>query len=338
LQLLQLPQGRRPHVDAPPPKTASDTEVAVLGGTGFIGGALASALERNGESVRILSRRPVLARARLDTSTSIVGSIDDPEVVGAAVSGARWIIYAVGCPPPAASGRPRPGRARADAGLSQVLKVLRNRSDVGITFLSSGGAVYGDAGSGPVPESARCRPLSQYGWSKLHSERLLLRHSELFGNPTVIARIGNAYGPGQNGANGQGVVAAFLRAARSGWPVDLIGGGRSVRDYVFIADVVEAVLGLRPQPGRPMVVNVGSGCGTPVREVLALVETVTGRRLTANLIPRRPPDVERIVLDVSKLDRLIHWAPLDLVDGIRHTWDYLRSGDESTTEVAAAIS
>jgi UDP-glucose 4-epimerase len=96
-----------------------------------------------------------------------------------------------------------------------------------------------------------------------------------------------------------------------------------VRDFVHVADVAKAVVALRPRRSEPQVVNVGSGLGHSVAQVLSMVEAVTGSELHVQWLPRRPSDVHAIVLDISRLRRLMTWQPRTLEEGIAQTWHEL---------------
>ncbi|HEY3810111.1 MAG TPA: NAD-dependent epimerase/dehydratase family protein, partial [Acidimicrobiales bacterium] len=197
---------------------------------------------------------------------------------------------------------------------------LRHRPGVGLTFLSSGGAIYGNPAHLPAREESPCHPISAYGASKLMAEHHIAVFAARHGIPARILRVSNAYGPRQSAASGQGVVAAFLHAAASGDSVQVVDGGRAIRDYVHVADVARAVASLPPEEGVCEIVNVGSGRGHSVAEVLDIVERLTGTQLTIDWLPRRPGDVREIVLDVSRLRARMPWRPRDLETGIAQTW------------------
>jgi UDP-glucose 4-epimerase len=296
--------------------------VLVLGGTGFIGLPVVQACVETGMSVRALARRPVTGQesSGLSGADLVLGSIEDPSVLSQALVAVDWVIHAVGCPPPVASIRHRDATARSVRGLDAVLNALRAHPGVGLTFLSSGGAIYGDAARLPVPEDTPCRPISAYGAAKLMAEDHIADHAARHGLPVRILRIANAYGPRQRVASGQGVVAAFLHSVASGEPVQVVDGGRAVRDYVHVDDVARAVVSLPPVLSDCGTVNVGSGRGHSVAQILDIVERTTGTRLTIDWLPKRPGDVQEIVLDVSRLRGLAPWRPRDLETGIAQTW------------------
>jgi UDP-glucose 4-epimerase len=298
--------------------------VLVLGGTGFIGSQIALAFRAAGTRVRTLARRPPADPFPHDAGMEFVlGRAEDEATLERALDGVGWVVHAVGCPPPSASADDFDVSATSVLGLDTLLEALRVRPGVGLTFVSSGGAVYGDVDDLPVHEDTRCRPISAYGLAKLMAEDSISAYSARYGVPARILRIANAYGPGQDGSSGQGVIGTFLRAAATGEAVPVFDAGRAVRDFVHVGDVAEAIVALPPALTEPQVLNVGGGVGHSVTQVLALVEDITGSRLHVSRQSRRPTDVSSIVLDVTRLKGLVSWDPRDLRTGLAQTWEYV---------------
>ena len=297
--------------------------VLVLGGTGFIGSEVARGCRAAGFEVRAVARRRPDEWASHRADELVLGDVEDPLLLNQALEGIDWVVHAVGCPPPAASTDDFESTASAILGLDTLLEALRDRPGVGLTFVSSGGAVYGNAVRLPVDEDMRCRPISAYGLGKLIAEDSIAAYSARYGIPVRILRVANAYGPEQDASSGQGVIGAMLRAAVDGGSVPVFDGGRAVRDFVHVTDVTNAVVTLRPGRSEPQVVNVGSGVGHSISQILSIVEAVTGSDLEISWLPRRPSDVREIVLDVTRLQKLMAWHPRMLEDGITQTWQDL---------------
>ena len=177
----------------------------------------------------------------------------------------------------------------------------------------------------PADESTRCDPITAYGITKLAAEKYIGMYSDRYGIDARILRISNAYGPLQSPERGQGLIAAFLDAARSGHGVRIFGDGTALRDYVTVEDVANAVVQLYRCSDGPRVLNVGSGTGHSVRDVLAIVGHVTGHPLHVDWLPERLFDVKAIVLDVTTLHQLIAWSPVPLEEGIPRIWNTWQS-------------
>jgi len=283
----------------------------------------------HGFEVTSLSRHEPDARTAelVDGARLVHGDAKDLAALRRALDGVAHVVDALGAPHPAASAAATP-KAQFDAELpvlSGLLAELRNRRDVSLTFLSSGGAIYGNAAVLPVYETTDCHPVSPYGEAKLAAERLVFTSARDYGLSARILRVANAYGARQRARTGQGLVATMLRAAQTGEPVSVFGDGCSVRDYVDARDVAGAVVALRAHPRGPTIVNVGTSVGHRVLDVRAVVEQVTGSVLKLRHEPPRGTDVASVVLDVARLTALMDWNPRSLQQGVGEAWDEIRT-------------
>ncbi len=297
--------------------------VLVVGGSGFIGSEVVRQALDLGMSVSVLARHRTSDRRRpwLDEVDWHVGSATEEVDIRHALADVGWVIDTVGCPPPAtADFEPDSMLIQTLPTLSLLLDVLRWFPGVGVTYLSSGGAVYGNPGTRPVHESHRCAPISPYGATKLLAEERIRAHAQRYGIPARILRVSNAYGPLQSASDGQGLIAACMEASLGDRRITLFGDGRNVRDYVEIADVASAVLQLAPTLGAAQTVNVGTGVGLDVRGVVDLVGRVTELELDITWSPARSIDVRDIVLDTTLLQTLVPWEPRSIGDGLASAW------------------
>jgi UDP-glucose 4-epimerase len=187
--------------------------------------------------------------------------------------------------------------------------------------------VYGNVVSAPVDETTSPEPISSYGILKLTAEKYLQMYAELYDIPVRILRIANAYGPGQPWAKGQGIVARLMRCALTGESFPVFGTGTNVRDYVYIDDVAQVVAGLMASTDGHRVLNVGSGSGYTILEMVKLVEDQTGRPINVDFRETRSFDVRSIVLDVERLRETLPFTPLDLPAGLARTWRSLAEVD-----------
>ncbi len=204
--------------------------------------------------------------------------------------------------------------------LLELIDQLGRGSRVPVTFLSSGGTVYGRTDRFPIPEDAPTAPLSVYGITRLTAERFVLRYGALNSVPVRILRVANAYGPGQTGARGQGIIGTTLEHCLSGEPVVVFGDGTVSRDFVHVEDIGYATASLVNLNAGPPVVNVGSGTHVSLTEVHTLTQEITGRPLAIDRRPARDFDVPRVQLDIRVLQSLIDYQPRPLRDGIASTW------------------
>ncbi|MGB8650229.1 MAG: NAD-dependent epimerase/dehydratase family protein, partial [Mycobacteriales bacterium] len=157
-----------------------------------------------------------------------------------------------------------------------------------VLFASSGGTVYGRAGTLPVTERAGLRPVSPYGAAKVAGETYVEAYQQLHGLQGVCLRLGNVYGPRQDPHGEAGVVAIFARALATGRPATIFGDGSSSRDYVHVDDVVDAFLRCLGGRADGRRLNIGSGVGTTVRRLHTLVAQAAGAPDAPEFAPVRP--------------------------------------------------
>ena len=291
-------------------------------GAGFLGTHTVRRLHGDDIAVRVLTRSTVESekQVRLGPAEIVVADASVQGVVGAALDGVDHVFYCAGGLMPAQSNLdPATDAALALPPLLRVLEELRTRRDVGFTFLSSGGTIYGNPQRIPVTEDDPTEPLTSYGIMKLTGEKYVLMFRKLYGIPARILRCSNAYGPFQPEDRGQGFVATALRRLFDGAPITLFGDGMNIRDYVYAPDVADVMLRLAQAHDGPAVLNVGSGRGTTLCELLRQLEVVAGREPVISREPDRGFDVREIVLDIARLQRTVPFAPTPLEDGLFQT-------------------
>lgn len=192
-----------------------------------------------------------------------------------------------------------------------------------VVFASSGGTIYGPAAgaNGPIDEQHPTEPINSHGISKLMIEKSLAFHGHVHGLQYVNLRISNAYGPGQTVRHGQGLVPALLQRYRAGTPVCVIGDGSATRDFVYVDDVVAAARKAVEVAGEPrLTVNIGTGVGTTVMQVIRLIESLAGITFELEHQAARGADVPANVLDVTRARRELDWSPgVDLATGLART-------------------
>jgi UDP-glucose 4-epimerase len=300
---------------------AAPTAVLVVGG-GFLGSHVARGLARHGVETTVLTRTMPddRVRARLGASRLVIGDASDLPRVQEATQDVECVVWCAGGLLPAESNQ----RPIDDvvAQLKPLLVMLGHLAHLNtrIVLVSSGGTVYGNPSVLPVSEDYLPRPLTSHGVTRLAAEHYLGLYQQVYSVPGVALRCGNVYGDGQRSDRSQGVVAATFARVQRGLPIPMFGDGLTIRDYIHIDDVVDVVVQLLAQPDLPSVVNVGSGVGTPLRELLSLIEAVTGRTIEIEPHPARPGDVGAVVLDVALLKSLIRFEPTPLSEGLLRTW------------------
>jgi UDP-glucose 4-epimerase len=276
----------------------------------------------------------VLTRSRPSRAvTDLVGDGDlhlgdagDPEVLETALEDVGAVLFTAGGLLPAASElEPERDAELTLNPLRAILAALRGRSEVSFSYLSSGGTVYGEPEHNPVPEDAALRPRGSYGRLHVQCEAEVMREHDERGLKARILRCSTVYGEGQRPERGQGAIVTFLHRVATGIPVDLFGGGTSERDYIYVGDVARVLIALAARDDGPVVLNLGSGEGTSLADVLAMVEAEIGRPAEIVQHDVREFEVQRIVLDISRLRALLPLETTPLSEGISHTWEWLRN-------------
>jgi UDP-glucose 4-epimerase len=195
-----------------------------------------------------------------------------------------------------------------------------------IIYVSSGGTIYGAPIQLPIPESHPTNPVCSYGISKLAIEKYLGLFHQLHGLDFTVLRIANPYGERQRTYASQGAVAVFLGKVLRGEPVEIWGDGSVVRDYIHIADVVDALLAAFERTGNEHVFNIGAGHGHSLNELLDIIEKVTGRSANRRYLPGRAFDVPASVLSIALAQQSLGWSPkVDFELGLARFAEWLQN-------------
>ncbi len=300
----------------------SKKKVLVLGANGFIGAHVVRALLDAGHGVRVYERR--LSQHLPPEVEMRLGMLEDLASLTEAARGIETVLYL--------SWAGYPATTKANFALDlhanlltavSVMEVCRSAS-ARLIFASSGGTVYGAPQQLPIPETHPTQPICAHGLGKLIAEQYLAVYRHRGELASIVLRPANAFGPGQWPDRKQGFVATLLGRLARGLPVDVWGDGSVVRDYVFVDDVAKAFVRAVEYEKPQTVFNIGSGTGHSIREVLAAVEAVTGRKVSANFLPGSANDVPVNVLDIGSATRELNWRPeVSFETGLAATWKWI---------------
>lgn len=300
----------------------------VTGGAGFIGSNLADALLARGDEVHVVDDLSSGGRENVPDSAELHELDIRGDALGDVVAETKpEVVFHLAAQADVGTSVEQPA---FDAGVNVVgtIRVLEAARSVGarIVFSSTGGAIYGEC-ERPAREDDERRPLSPYGTSKLAGEEYLATWNRLYGTSHVACRLANVYGPRQRPSLEGGVVAIFLHRLRAGEEVEIFGDGNQTRDFVYVGDVVEALLAGASAAGSG-IFNVGSGVETSVRDLYGLCAQVTGVDHSPTFAPERPGDLRRSVLDPSRARRELGWqAKTTLGEGVAQTWTSVEATD-----------
>lgn len=295
----------------------------VTGGAGFIGAALANRLAALGHDVRALDDLSAGDPNRLHPDISFTrGDVNDVPKLWTLLQGVECVYHlAARVSVPESSLYPRDYNAVNVGGTLAVLEAMRDAGVRRVVF-SSSGAVYGDQGGQPLSEDMLPDPRSPYAVSKLAAEHYVRITGLRWGIETVSLRIFNAYGPHQQlPAAHPPVIPSFLRHALRGGSIVVHGNGQQSRDYVYIEDVVDALVAAATAPGLDkQVINVGSGAETSVNALIDTIGGVIGKPLSPLVVPTQDGGVSRMCASLKRAEKLLNFRPkVALAEGIART-------------------
>jgi len=280
----------------------------VTGGSGFVGKRLCAALIGQGHAVRCLSRGVIPVHAGVEW---VQGNFSDAELVNSAIQGVDVIYHLISTTLPSSSNRD----VKFDL-MSNVLPTLhmlqsaRLNGVKRVIYTSSGGAVYGAPKRCPIKEDDCTDPICAYGIHKLTVEKYLGMFYHAWGLDYRILRISNAYGPGHAVGKNYGAVSQFIYNAVKHVPIEIWGDGATVRDYVHVDDVVNALVLLLRHAGPSRTFNIGSGRGHSLLDLVSIIEAAMGEKVNVHFSEARKVDVANNVLDVSKAAAELGWWPM----------------------------
>ena len=294
--------------------------ILVTGGAGFIGSHLSEALLRQGHVVSIIDElndfyAPALKRLNLE-AISKLGAVEFME--GDICDGEGTYEFLKRNPPDAVVHLA--ARAGVRPSLQQpflyertnvlgTLTLLENCRRLGITkfVFASSSSIYGISNTVPFREDdPNCLPISIYAATKLAGEKLCYTYSHLYGIRAVCLRFFTVYGPRQRPDL---AIRKFTEMIDAGKPIPVFGDGSSGRDYTFVADTVQGILGaLRYESGFD-VFNLGNSAPVKLTDMIAAIEKAVGRKAVINWQPDQPGDVPITFADISKAREKLGYAP-----------------------------
>jgi UDP-glucose 4-epimerase len=313
----------------------------VSGGAGFIGSHLVDALVTRGDRVVALDdlstgREENVASAVQHGAELVVGDVADGGSIVRLVGDLRPVtVFHLAAQVDVRRAVREPGfDASVNVlGTIALLEATRRVNGARFVFASTGGAIYGEGASRELPlsEEEECRPDSPYGQSKLAAEGYVDYYRRVHGVPAMSLRLGNVYGPRQDPLGEAGVIAIFCgRIIRDEAPT-VYGDGTQTRDYVYVDDVVEALLSAEARlssAGAAAVgpCNVGTGRETTVLELVERLARIGARtELVPRMEPPREGEIQRIALDCERARAELGWqAHTDLDAGLERTLTSIR--------------
>lgn len=305
----------------------------VTGGAGFIGSHLVEKLLTLGLRVRVLddlSTGQARNLAAVEKQIEFVqGSVTDPAAVNKAVAGCRVIYHLAALPSVDRSiQEPMLSHAIAATGTLNVLDAARKEPQCRVVYAGSSSA-YGDQPGDARLETDALLPLSPYAAAKLAGEMYCLSFHHVYKLETVRLRFFNVFGPRQDPKSPySGVIALFIEAMRSGKRPTIFGDGLQSRDFIYVSDVVAALIrAAEVKSAAGNVYNIGNGASRTILDLVAALNAVLGTQIKPIHAPPRAGDVRHSRADISRARQDLGFSPeVSFEEGLRRTVQAQRHG------------
>jgi UDP-glucose 4-epimerase len=309
--------------------------VLVTGGAGFIGAGLVERLLAEGEYVDVIDDLSTGSLANLAPARAMADGrlkfhrldVRHPGLADLLIQRRPQIVFHLAAQADVRVSVEDPV-LDADVNILGSLRVCQAALRAGarkVVFAGSGGTLYGIPEALPVGEGHSRRPVSPYGVAKKAVGDYLHYYKEIHGLDYTVLALANVYGPRQDPHGEAGVVAIFAGRLLAGETPTIFGDGNQTRDFVFVADVVDAFARARTA-GSGLLANIGTGTETSVNDLFATMARLTGFDKPADYAPARPGELTRSALDPTLAGAELGWKPVhSLEDGLDRTLDWFRA-------------
>lgn len=303
----------------------------ILGGAGFIGTNLAIKLSKNpDEHITIVDKKEefftTLKKMKLKNVTFVVSNFDDKTNFDTLLAEQDTIYHMVSTTIPSTSNKKIPEELSAN--IIMTSRMMESAVQLGVSkvvFISSGGAVYGEESKSPLIEDTPTFPITSYGVQKITIEKLLYLYRYMYGIDYRVVRLSNPFGPYQRPSGGLGAVTTFTYKALKKEKIHVYGDGSVIRDFIYIDDVINAIINITYGDSSYRIFNVGSGQGLSITKLLGKVSEALDVQLDVVYEKSRKIDVPINFLNISRYEK--EYGALNatsLLDGIRKTASYLK--------------
>ncbi len=296
----------------------------VTGGAGFIGSHVVDALLAEGREVTVIDDLSAGRAERVADGAELrrLDVVDFDGLLGIFEEVKPQAVFHLAAQASVVASVADPGRD-CEVNVRGTLNVVEaaGRHGAPVAFTSTGGALYGDAAPMPTAETWIPAPLSPYGASKWAAEAYVNTWSLSSGIPHAVCRLGNVYGPRQSPHGEAGVVAIFADHIHSGRAPKLYGHGKPTRDYVYVGDVVSALM---TASGRSGTYNIATGVETDVMGIWRGLTETAGVEIEPELADLRPGELQHSCLDPSRAAAELGWsAQVPIAEGLALTYEAL---------------
>lgn len=298
----------------------------LIGGTGFIGSTLVKLLLSSGRKVMVIGRNPVPSRSLPQGIRYISHDYGDQTFWKHILKDINEIIHLAHSVNPETSINKFCDKWKDLQSSQHLFDLASNFPLKKIIYTSSGGTVYGNVLKLPITEKHPTNPISPYGISKLAIEKYGMMCCDLHKLPFICLRPGNVFGEQQRPFSKQGFIATAIASILLNRTVTIFGIKDTIRDYLYVDDMVNGIMAALDNGTIGKCYNVGSGIGRDNQTVintLTLLAQNHGLKVKVQIKPRRNFDVKANVLDSTKLTQDTGWkAKASFEEGVKRTWDW----------------
>lgn len=301
----------------------------VIGGGGFIGAHLVPRLIAAGRHVTVVGRNEKPLYALPNEAAYVSGDFNQFDLIDGLLDRHEEVVHlAYATVPNTSFDNPLADLLQNLPSTVQLFSEVAARGGR-LVLISSGGTVYGEAARLPIQEDHPTNPISPYGVTKLTLEKYAHLYAITHGLKVICVRPGNAYGVGQRPYVGQGFVPTAMASSLRGQPIKIFGQQGTIRDYIYVSDLVAGIVSVLEHGQLSETYNLGSGVGRSNLEVIHSMTPLihqAGCKVRVEHLPERVFDVRANVLDSSKLQEHTGWKPeVEFLDGLIRTYEWLRN-------------
>lgn len=293
-------------------------KVAVFGASGFVGINVVNALEKAGINVIASDIResPYLAGEFIRADLLDYGQVEH------VVKGSDIVVHLAASPLPVSIEKPRMNARINIEGSLNIMDAAREHNVEKIIF-SSASSLIGKVQYNPVDEKHPAIPKTPYAVAKYATEHYMRVYQELYGLNYLIFRFFNIYGPWQYPESGA-LIPMIYRKLKEEGSFTVFGNGGQTRDFVYVGDLADFYVKAVKDEVKNEVVNLGTGIGTTIKQVVNLAGEVLGIEPKINYLPERPGEIDNFVADTEKLQKLFKTKPsTSIKDGLKDTFKWL---------------
>lgn len=302
----------------------------IFGGGGFIGSHLTESLLKNKYSVAVFSRKSDSSLKNLSKVIKdiqfIEGDFNNIDFVTKSINSGDIVFDLIASSVPFSSTQ-TPIEEINHHIFSHVrfIEACCKKKVKKIIFASSGGGVYGDKKKLPISENELLKPISPHAIGKIAIEYYLNYYSKMYKIPYIIYRLSNPYGPRQISEKGFGIVPTLFSHALKNTPPILFDHGNLVRDFIFIDDLVLAIVKSFDKENKFNLYNIGSNQGTSIKDLWIKIKKITGSNINPIFQSKRLFDIQSIILDTKRFEKGYKWkAVTSLNQGLQREFKWIK--------------